>query len=69
MPDVLYVSTSPAVSENPNHQRRWLVLCIVAFAQLMVVLDGDRRPLRFDATTELGHLTRAGKIVRHYRSS
>lgn len=27
-------------SENPNHDRRWLVLCIVAFAQLMVVLDG-----------------------------
>jgi len=33
------------------------------------LLDGDRRPLRLDTATELGHLTRAGKIVRHYRSS
>ncbi|MFD1815141.1 MFS transporter [Rhodococcus gannanensis] len=26
-------------SDNPNHERRWLVLCIVALAQLTVVLD------------------------------
>ncbi len=28
------------VHDNPNHDRRWLVLCIVALAQLTVVLDG-----------------------------
>ncbi|MFD4292206.1 MFS transporter [Rhodococcus sp. NPDC058532] len=28
-----------APHENPNHDRRWLVLCIVALAQLTVVLD------------------------------
>lgn len=34
------VGTAPPVAESPNHQRRWLVLGIVALAQLMVVLDG-----------------------------
>ncbi|MDG3009444.1 MFS transporter [Rhodococcus sp. D2-41] len=37
-------TTAPAQPEagpaNPNHARRWLVLCIVALAQLTVVLDG-----------------------------
>ncbi|WP_024796944.1 MFS transporter [Tomitella biformata] len=39
-PAVAGKASPPDISENPNHQRRWLVLCIVAFAQLMVVLDG-----------------------------
>src|SRR6478752_629175 len=26
-------------NDNPNHARRWLVLCIVGLAQLTVVLD------------------------------
>ena len=42
----------PAVSENPNHQRRWLVLCIVAFAQLMVVLDGTIVSIALPAAQE-----------------
>src|SRR4051812_12544358 len=28
-----------APSHNPHHERRWLVLAVLAFAQLMVVLD------------------------------
>lgn len=42
----------PAASENPNHQRRWLVLCIVAFAQLMVVLDGTIVSIALPAAQE-----------------
>ena len=32
---------SPAVSspENPHHEKRWLILGVIAIAQLMVVLD------------------------------
>lgn len=45
-------ATDPAVSENPNHQRRWLVLCIVAFAQLMVVLDGTIVSIALPAAQE-----------------
>ncbi|MFE3543761.1 MFS transporter [Nocardia sp. NPDC059177] len=33
------VSADDRQHDNPNHDRRWLVLCIVALAQLMVVLD------------------------------
>src|SRR4051795_6432607 len=27
------------VSENPPHERRWLILLVIAIAQLMIVLD------------------------------
>lgn len=30
-------TTSP--TENPHHERRWLILGVIAIAQLMVVLD------------------------------
>ncbi|MGW6379033.1 MFS transporter [Rhodococcus sp. NPDC055112] len=44
-----------AISENPNHERRWLVLCIVALAQLTVVLDGTIVSIALpDAQIELG---------------
>ncbi|MFE3290770.1 MFS transporter [Rhodococcus sp. NPDC059234] len=33
-------TAASTASDNPNHDRRWLVLCIVALAQLTVVLDG-----------------------------
>jgi EmrB/QacA subfamily drug resistance transporter len=43
VPESDTAGTEPVVPdlaiENPNHQRRWLVLGIVALAQLMVVLD------------------------------
>src|ERR1043165_8696357 len=29
----------PAQANNPHHDRRWLVLAVLAVAQLMVVLD------------------------------
>ncbi|TQF69420.1 MFS transporter [Rhodococcus spelaei] len=38
--DVARPDAAPTASDNPNHDRRWLVLCIVALAQLTVVLDG-----------------------------
>lgn len=40
---------------NPNHQRRWLVLAIVALAQLMVVLDSTIVSIALpDAQADLG---------------
>lgn len=43
------------VHDNPNHDRRWLVLCIVALAQLTVVLDGTIVSIALpDAQKELG---------------
>ncbi|WFR73698.1 MFS transporter [Prescottella defluvii] len=42
-------------TDNPNHERRWLVLCIVALAQLTVVLDGTIVSIALpDAQKELG---------------
>lgn len=38
--EVQHASRIPSPHDNPNHDRRWLVLCIVALAQLTVVLDG-----------------------------
>jgi EmrB/QacA subfamily drug resistance transporter len=32
-------TSSRSTVENPHHQRRWLILAFLAFAQLMVVLD------------------------------
>ncbi|MGH2840621.1 MAG: MFS transporter, partial [Solirubrobacteraceae bacterium] len=29
----------PEVHDNPHHARRWLILGVIAIAQLMVVLD------------------------------
>lgn len=43
---------SPSASDNPNHARRWLVLCIVGFAQLMVVLDGTIVSIALPAAQE-----------------
>ena len=34
------VSEREASDPNPNYERRWLVLCIVAITQLTIVLDG-----------------------------
>ncbi|MCJ0892400.1 MFS transporter [Rhodococcus sp. ARC_M5] len=34
------VSEHEASDPNPNYERRWLVLCIVAITQLTIVLDG-----------------------------
>jgi EmrB/QacA subfamily drug resistance transporter len=33
------VAENPAVHESPHHARRWLILVVIAMAQLMVVLD------------------------------
>jgi EmrB/QacA subfamily drug resistance transporter len=33
------VQPGPDPSANPHHPRRWLILCVIAIAQLMVVLD------------------------------
>ncbi|MFD4181931.1 MFS transporter [Rhodococcus sp. NPDC058514] len=46
---------TPVGTDNPNHERRWLVLCIVALAQLTVVLDGTIVSIALpDAQLELG---------------
>jgi EmrB/QacA subfamily drug resistance transporter len=37
--DALKTITTASTVDNPNHERRWLVLVIVAATQLMIVLD------------------------------
>lgn len=54
VPEIGSAAIDPG-SANPNHARRWLVLAIVALAQLMVVLDSTIVSIALpDAQADLG---------------